>query len=284
MDKMTKLLESLDPELFSKEFKDNLVAIVNEKNADSTLELKELHEQRVLKLAEEYEAKISELTEKYDAKISEAQAKFEEKNTAELQEFKDEIVNALDEYLEYVSDEVINESKEAIMDKAIVDEAIEVHKIFDRTLQEYHVSVNNIGVKIEESEVIADLKKSLNEAVNEAIALKNEKKSALAEKATEKRKSFISEIANTISILTDREKFTKIAENFKDGDDFEERVKELAEGYVKKSVKSTPEEITLPVSEKTVVEEKTVPVITEDPKIASLREGFEGFFTEKKYK
>lgn len=198
-----QLLESLDNEVFSPDMKVQMKNTWNKK-------LESLVEEK----SEEFNKQIEESSKNYDEKIKTLSEEFEKSQTQELNEFKTNVVETLDTFLTRLSEEIVEKNTQNILEKTIVNEAVEIHKVFDQLMEQYHFGFVNAPKTVEKVQIDESLKSELNKAVNEISDLK--KAVALAEEKDYKnqKKLIIMEYSSRLDSVVDKHRFNVLAESF----------------------------------------------------------------------
>ena len=172
------------------------------------------------------------VNEKVQEVIVTKEAELVEKSETEMTEFKDSLIESLDKYIEYASEEYLKENEVAIEAGAKV---LAAEKIIEATKNVF----KEVGMEIPETEVDhvkqleTDIKEStdkLNVAVDEVIESKNqmfeyEKAISFQKLTTELAESKIEEVHTLLEGL-----------EYKDIDDFDRKVKIVMEKVTKKVI------------------------------------------------
>lgn len=202
-------------------------------------------------LTDEVKLQLSTLFESQLNEAIEAEkVKLEEKNEKEITEFKDQLIEQIDEYLSYITEEIVDEKEEDIEEATKVATAEKILESFKELAGAFFVSTTPEAVH--DSTALDEAKEELNEAVNRAVD---------AEKELQKLRKTIAIQAKAAELETDseKEKFTKLAESldYVDEDSFAEKLQVVAD-----TVKS-PE---APAEEQIEEEEETPGEVIEESK------------------
>ena len=187
-------------------------------------------------LSDEFKSKASTIFEaavqaKVNAVVVEKEQELEEQMKAqlaeEIDEYKEEIVNKVDSYLNYVSEEWVKENKLAI-EKGIRTELTEGFLVGLKNLFTEHY----ITIPEEKVDVVDDLftkVEDLEKQLNEQIAKNVESQKELT---TFKKEKVLSGLTKDLT-ETQKEKVEALAENVEaeTAEDFEEKVEVLKENY-----------------------------------------------------
>jgi len=197
MEKLEKLFEKLDKEIFTDEIK--------------------------LELATIFESEVAEVVKIKEEMLREEFEKKEEELKEQMKEELEKIVEKLDEYLKIIVDELTEEFKDAIVDTTVVEESKTILSKLKETFVGF-LSESEIKDKVKYEERI-------NKLVNENLQLKKEienyKKQSIIENLLREY-----DIPETL-----KESIREIASEFTFNEHFENKVKKLIELKVEESKK-----------------------------------------------
>lgn len=144
----------------------------------------------------------------FESKLNEAikakEQELETQNKTEITEFKENLINQVDEYLNYFTEEYASENQEQIAESVKVSAAKKVLITLDKLVEEFNIELSD--EKIGDDKELTDLKTKLNTKENENISLKKTLSEA-------KRLVILDSIASQFEITSQREKFETLAEN-----------------------------------------------------------------------
>jgi len=187
-------------------------------------------------LSDEFKSKASTIFEaavqaKVNAVVVEKEQELEEQMKAqlaeEIDEYKEEIVNKVDSYLNYVSEEWVKENKLAI-EKGIRTELTEGFLVGLKNLfTEHYITIPEEKVDVVDDlfTKVEDLEKQLNEQIAKNVETQQEL-------TTFKKEKVLNGLTKDLT-ETQKEKVEALAENVEaeTAEDFEEKVEVLKENY-----------------------------------------------------
>lgn len=185
-------------------------------------------------LTEEVKIQIAAL---FEANLNEAIAaktqELEEKNAEDISLFKSQLTDKIEDYLDYVTRNVIKENSESLYEEIVVEKAKIIVESFEKMVKEFNIALSDESVN--ENFELESTKKQLNSVVNES--LKKDK-----EIVELKKRIAINEALSSIEVETDKEKFLKLAENveYSDSKTFNKKLNVIKESVVVKD-NSLPE-------------------------------------------
>lgn len=172
MDKsLESLFEHIDSEILTEDLK---------------LELSAIFEQ---KLHEELELKEKELEKKY---------------ADEFNSIKQNLIETIDNYLNYVAEELLSENFDSIIDIAEVQRAKKINRVFNEMVNSFNVELTESNLDL--ASEIEDLKKALNMAISHNQKLKENLNMY-------KMNELIEKFADEIPVMSIKESFLDIAKS-----------------------------------------------------------------------
>lgn len=218
MDELTKLFESINSEILTDEVK--------------------------LQMGTLFETAVNEAVQAKETEL-------EESNKAEIAEFKEELVEQIDEYLNYFTQEYIKENEAVVEDFQKVKLAEKVLRNFQQMCEAFNLSLSDDSIKSEDE--IEELTTENNKLVNQLIEARKEVE-------TVKRAAFIAEAAEKLETDVQREKLVEQSKGLEfEEDTFEQKLGVLVDAILVKESKK--EESAAKLDE--IEEEGSKPVINE---------------------
>lgn len=223
MDQLTELFESINSEILTEEVK--------------------------LQLGTLFEAAVNEA-------VAAKETELEEANKAEITEFKAELVEQIDEYLHYFTEEYIKENEAVVEDFQKVKLAEKVLRNFKQMCEAFNISLSEESISSEDE--LEEAKAENNKLINQLIESRKETEMV-------KRAAFIAEAAEKLESDIQREKLVEQAKGLEfDEETFEQKLGVLVDTILVKEAQ-TEEPATL-------TEEEEHPV--ETPKVSSAMQGY----------
>lgn len=200
------------------------------------------------------QAKVNKLMVEKEVELEE---KNEEKLTEEVSKIKDELTTQVDDYLNYVSEQWMEENKLAV-EKGIRTEITESFINGMKNLfNEHYIEIPEDKVDVVDDlfQKVEELEEQLNKQIQESVDLKKEVSSYKKEKVVQSLTSGLSD--------TQAEKVKELAESVDAEDEkLEEKVQVIKENYFPKSANNS-ETLVEEVENNEESEEKTETVINE---------------------
>lgn len=173
-------------------------------------------------LTEDTQMKISVL---FESVVNEAirlkEAELEEQAKAEISEFKEDLVEQVDSYLTYFTQEYIKENEQVVEDFTKVKLAEKVLRNFQQMVEAFNISLSDESISSEDE--LEDLKCENNKLHNKLIESRKEVKMI-------KKAAMISEAADKLQTEIQREKLVEMAKSLEfDEDIFESKLEVLVD-------------------------------------------------------
>ena len=264
---LDKILESLDSEIFTDDMKENMKKAFDQKVKNQVAELSEEFQKKQENAEASLDEKVVKITKEYDKKIEEISEEFETEQSEKLEESKKAVIGNLNKYLERIVEEIVEENKPADLDRAVVEEAGEINKVFRNLMNEYKFKFENVSEIVVENAELEDLRGDLNKAVETISDLKEEIESGKKERKDIVKSNLVDIVADKFDSDIQKFNFIKIAENFKYDNEqsYNEQLNSLFESMKDKKIEGE-------ATEEDFEEESTEKKV-EDSLIESINEG-----------